>query len=266
VTEGELWTREQLRALLEARFSPRAIVRFLAASQRRANDVRRRRPELARQSRRWIAVGAAAWAGAAAAGGPLRARARPGLSWWALTWLMLDWHLGMFETADGRPRPLGPADALTLGRVWLVPIAAAEPTPVVCGLAAASDVLDGVAARATEPTRAGRDLEGLADTCFAVAALRGARRRGWLGGEVVAFEAARLGAGFAYALYVYFGRAAAPDPAVTRAARITTPVRVTGLILAGLGRRRLGTLALAGGSAWSVAAVARAALTGRDGA
>jgi hypothetical protein len=37
---------------------------------------------------------------------------------------MLDWHLGMFETDDGRPRRLGPADALTLSRVSLVPTVA----------------------------------------------------------------------------------------------------------------------------------------------
>jgi len=37
-----------------------------------------------------------------------------------------------------------------------------------------------------------------------------------------------LAAGFGYALFVYFGRATAPDPRVTRAARVTTPVRAAG--------------------------------------
>ena len=42
---------------------------------------------------------------------------------------------------------------------------------------AISDVLDGVLARRSGPTRAGRDLEGLVDACFGAAALRGALRR-----------------------------------------------------------------------------------------
>jgi len=34
---------------------------------------------------------------------------------------MLDWHLGMAEGGDGRPRErLSPADAITLARFWLV--------------------------------------------------------------------------------------------------------------------------------------------------
>ena len=40
--------------------------------------------------------------------------------------LMVDWHLGMVETEAGQPRPLGPADAATLTRAWLVPLAAAR--------------------------------------------------------------------------------------------------------------------------------------------
>ena len=123
--------------------------------------------------------------------------------------VMLDWHLGMFETEDGRPRNLGAADALTLARAWLVPVALDAPTPLVCLAAAATDALDGPAARRAGPTRAGRDLEGLVDACFAAAALRGARRRGWLGRAPVAGELARIGAGFAYAVGVWFGRAAA---------------------------------------------------------
>ena len=38
LTEGELWAREQLTALLAARFSPPAAGRFLLASQRRAKS------------------------------------------------------------------------------------------------------------------------------------------------------------------------------------------------------------------------------------
>ena len=183
---------------------------------------------------------------------------RAGLAWWAAVALMLDWHLGMVETEDGRPRPLGPADALTLARVWLAPAMLDEPRPVLVSLAGASDVLDGVVARAGESTRIGRDLEGLADACFVGAALRGARRRELVGSTVTAAELTRLGAGLGYALAVWFGTAAAPDPAVLRAARLTTPVRIGGLVAAGLGRRRLAETLMLGGCLASVAAVLRA--------
>ena len=209
--------------------------RFLAASQRRSNERRAARPLLARQARSWIAAGALAWA-ALAAGGvePFRRRRRSGLAWWGLTGLMLDWHLGMVETEDGQPRPLGPADACTLARAWLVPIAADTPAPLVCGLAAATDGLDGVLARAGRPTRLGRDLEGLVDAAFAMAALRGAARRGWLGRPVAAIEAARLAGGTAYAFARYFGSSASPAPEVMRAGRVTAIARTAGLIAAGL--------------------------------
>ncbi|MFL5956925.1 MAG: hypothetical protein ACJ756_05700, partial [Solirubrobacterales bacterium] len=128
--------------LLERRFSPAAVAGFLAASFRRSAHVRRSRPELARQSRRWMAIGAAA--------------------------------------------------------------------------------------------------------------LRGPLRRGAVAPAAVGVELARLGAGFGYALVIYFGRADAPDPRVTRAARPATPVRAAGLVAAGLGRRRPASALLAAGSAWSI--------------
>lgn len=259
LTEGELWTREQLALLIDAGFRPRAVGGFLAASQRRANRIRNERPHTAAGARAATAAGAAGWVALALAGvQPYRRRVRAGLLWWALTGAMLDWHLGMVETEDGRPRPLGAADAVTLVRVWLVPVAADSPTIAVCTLAAASDWLDGTLARRAEPTRIGRDLEGLADACFAVAALRGARARGWLGTWPAAGELARLLAGTGYALWAYFARAGAPDPEVTRAARVTTPVRTAGLVAAAAGLRRPATALVIGGSAVSVAAVARA--------
>lgn len=259
LTEGEQWAREQLAALRERRFTPRALAAFLLASQRRANEVRRAQPELGGQSRRWMALGAAAWAAGALAGAePFRRRASTTTAWWGACTLMLDWHLGMVETSDGRPRPLGAADAMTLARAWLVPLAADDPAPLVCALAAASDVLDGRLARRAEPTRIGRDLEGLVDFCFAVAALRGARRHDLVGRSVVAAELTRLSAGFAYALGVYFGRAEPPDPGLLRAARLTTPVRAAGLIAAGLRRRRLADALLAAGALVSLGATSRA--------
>ena len=212
LTEGERWTRERLVELLSARFAPRAIGRFFLDSQRRANLVRGRRPDLAHQSRVCIGSGAALWAALALAGvEPYRERLREGLAWWALTGVMLDWHLGMFETPGGSPRPIGVADGLTLARVWLAPVALEDPRALVLAVGFATDVLDGQAARRlAQPTRAGRDLEGLADLCFAGAVLVGLRRRDRVGRAASAAELARLGAGLAYALLVYFGRAERP--------------------------------------------------------
>lgn len=259
LTAGEAWTREQLAQLRERRFSPAAVVHFLAASQRRAGDVRAARPEVARRARLWTAAGAAAWLLLAVAGRePYRRRLATGMLWWAAVAVMLDWHLGMLETEDGRPRNLGPADALTLTRAWLVPVIADGLQPAVVAAVAATDVLDGAAARATAPTRAGRDLEGLVDSVVVGAALLGARRRDELSPTATALETARLASGLAYAMLVYFGRASAPDPSVMRAARATTPLRIAGLIAAGRRHRRAGSALLATGSLLSLAAVGRA--------
>lgn len=264
LTDGERWARQELAALRSAGYVPAAWRRFLAASLRRARERRDERPELARQARAWIAIGAAAWAGAAAAGAqPFRRRTRSGLGWWALTGLMLDWHLGMVETTGGGPRALGPADACTLLRAWLTPAAADDPSAPICAVAAITDVLDGALARAGEPTRIGRDLEGLVDTAFALAALRGATGRGRLGGPVAAVEAARLSAGTLYASAAYFRTAEPPDTRLTGSARMASPVRAAGLIAAGLGRRRAAGALVAASSAVSLAATTRAALAPR---
>jgi len=261
-TEGEEWTREQLQRLLDARFRPVAVARFLLASQRRASRVRRERPDVARREVAWAAVGAAAWLALAALGvDPFRGRLRLGLGGWAVTVAMLDWHLGMLETPDGQPRNLGPADAATLVRAWLVPAVADRPSAVLCAVGFATDALDGPLARASQPTRLGRDLEGLVDAAFTAAALRGARRHGWLSRVALVAESVRLGGGLAYAVAVYFRRAEAPDPRVLRAARAVAPVRAAGMILAGGGRRRLGESLLVGGSVVSVAAARPAART-----
>ncbi len=254
LTEGERWARAELARLRDGRFAPPAIARFLLASQRRAGDVRRARPALGRQAWAWSATGAAGWLGLAAAGvEPFRRRLRAGLGWWAACAVMLDWHLGMLETEAGRPRALSAADALTLGRVWLVPVAWDAPRPAVVLAAAVSDMLDGTLARAVEPTRAGRDLEGLVDACFAVAALRGARRTGGLGARAARAEVARQGLGFAYGLWAYFARLGPPDQRWTKTARALTPVRAAGLVAAGLGWRRLADVLVLGGAGASAA-------------
>lgn len=256
-TEGEEWARRELERLLRARFGPRATARFLAASQRRANRVRRERPELARRERSWAARGWAAWLALAALDrAPFRRRMVAGLSGWALTVLMLDWHLGMLETPAGERRNLGPADAATLLRAWLVPAVAAEPSALLCSVGFATDALDGPLARATQPTRLGRDLEGLVDAAFAAAVLRGARRGASLSRASTAVEGLRLGAGLTYAVASYFGRARAPDADVLRAGRAVAPVRAAGLILAVSGRRRAGEALLWTGSIAGIAALA----------
>ena len=174
---------------------------------------------------------------------------------------MLDWHLGMVETVDGRPRTLGAADACTLVRAWLVPVAADAPSSIVCALALATDGLDGALARAGEPTRLGpRDLERVVDAAFTAAALRGAVRQGWLAPSAATAEGARLVAGGAYAIAAYLGPATPPDPAIRRAARLAMPVRGAGLVAAGLGRRRT-----AGALVWTWAVVSAAAVGGVAG-
>lgn len=290
LTEGERWAREQLAALLARRFSPPAIGAFLLDSQRRTNSERAARPETSARMRRWMLLGSAAYVGHSLVARPgaaalrerfvqreeprtLRVASPPrlptpphltvALAWWGATWVMLDWHIGMLETEDGRARNLGPADAVTLARAWLVPFVAQRPDPALVFAAWASDGLDGRLARATEPTRLGRDLEGLVDACFAAAALRGARRTDTLPAWALAGELARLGGGFAYALWLYFGRADAPNPVVTKAARRTTPLRVAGLAAAGTGRRELGGALLGAGSLWSLGAVLVALRLGR---
>ena len=220
---------------------PRPCLEFLKAAWIKAQATRRRRPELARQEAAWILAGFAGWLLAARslpASPSARARAR-GLLWWAGCGLMLDWHLGMLETPEGRPVRLGAADALTLARAWLAPAVAAQPEPMLLLVGGLTDVADGRIARVTRCTRFGRDLEGLADACFSWAALRGAVRAGGLSPRPAALEQARLLAGTAHASAAYFVAGRAPNPAVRRGGRSAVPLRLGGLVAGGLGRRAL---------------------------
>lgn len=258
-TAGERWARDELHRLRELRFTPAAVSAFLGASQERSRQTRRQRPDLARRATRWERIGAAATLAAACSSRPRdRAFVVRACAWWAAVALMLEWHLGMLESEDGEPRNLGGADALTLGRAWLVPFIARHADPAMIALAAATDVLDGAAARATVPTRAGRDLEGLVDAVAAAAALAGLRRDGRISPGVGRLEAVRLAGGVGYGLYAYFARAQPPRAALVRAARATTPLRVSGLIIAASGRRRPGQRLLAAGSLASIALLASA--------
>ncbi|MGH2968252.1 MAG: CDP-alcohol phosphatidyltransferase family protein [Solirubrobacteraceae bacterium] len=261
-TDGELWARAELERLLDRGFRPRAVAGFLAASQRRANQVRRERPEVARREAAWAIAGAAAWLGLAAHGvEPFRRRAAAGLGGWALTILMLDWHLGMLETPEGDKRNLGAADAATLLRAWLIPAVAGGPSPLLCTIGFGTDMLDGQLARATRSTRLGRDLEGLVDAAFSAAALCGNRRGGRSSRMATVAEAVRMGVGFAYAVACYFGRAKAPDARVLRAGRAIAPARAAGVLLSAAGRDRLGGALLLAGSAVGTAVVARSLIS-----
>ena len=239
MTDGERWTRE---ALAELR-GRRSLTSFLVAAHRRAAATRAERPRLTRQARAWSAAGAAAWLLP-----PVRPRARAGLAWWLGVALMLDWHLGMVETEDGEPRMLGPADFCTLLRAWLVPLAAQNPHPSVLALGLVTDAADGALARRAAPTRAGRDLEGLVDSAFAAASIRGLTRAGRLGRRSAALEAARLVGGFTYASAAYFGAGRPPAVSLSRAGRPTAPLRAFALLAAASGRRRAGDVLLAAGA------------------
>lgn len=259
MTDGERWARDELERLRSRHFSPAAVTAFLLASGHRAADARAARPDLARRARRWELAGLAAWALAAAAGRqPFRRRLGPGLAWWGATCVMLDWHLGMFESEDGRPCNLGAADALTLTRAWLVPVIADGMSPAALGVAAVTDAVDGPVARTTSPTRAGRDLEGLVDAAVLVAALLAAARRRRLHPGVIALELGRLMAGVAFSSAVYFTRAKPPSAVILQAGRWTTPVRVAGLMAAGAGHRRPADLLVGSGSVASLGLLAAA--------
>lgn len=247
LTDGERWTRAELARGRAAGWRPRAVAAFLAAARDRSADDRRARPELTRQARRWSALGAAAWvAGTARGPGPLRRRFVPGIAGWTATAALLDWHLGMVQTAEGEPRPLGTADAATLARVWLAPIAAERAAPAVLLAGFATDVADGVLARRSVPTRFGRDFDGGADAVFVAAATLGAYRSGHLPGWAAAAEGAWLGVGLGRAVTSYFGDGAPPSPAGAAAARTAGPLRAVGLVAAGAGHRAGGLLVLAG--------------------
>ena len=247
LTDGERWTAEALAQLRRRRYRPAAWIAFLAGSLERSRASRSQRPALARQAGAWGLAGGAAWCATCVAARH-RADLDPpfiaGLAWWLVVWRMLDWHLGMAEGGDGRPRSrLSPADAVTLARFWLVPALpaaarAGAPLPAVIALGAATDWLDGTLARRTGRTRLGRDLDTTADLAFLTTAAVSARRAGRLPGLGFAALAGRHGIGLIVALVAVFGRARRP---AIRARPWGAPLRFGGLALCTLNRPRVGT-------------------------
>ena len=252
LTDGEQWTARELTLLRRRGYRPSAWNAFIRSSLERSNASRRERPRMARQARAWGVAGALAWIAAwrfARDAEHAQLRLLPGLAWWVSVWQMLDWHLGMAEGGDGHPRELlAAADAITLTRFWLVPVAfgtrRSPALPAVIMLAGLTDWLDGAVARQNGRTRLGRDLDTMADLAFAGSAaivMRTTRRITPLAFSALA---ARQSIGVAIATAAVFARARRP---AIRARPWGAALRVGGLALSAAGRDRSGTVLLLAG-------------------
>jgi hypothetical protein len=269
--EGERWARDQLLQLRAARYHPRAARRFVAASLERAAIVRRTRPALARQSRRWAATGLTgglAACGAARHAGLPAPRPATWATWWAACAVMLDWHLGMLEAPDSAARDrLTAGDAASLARVALVPFVASAPPRrrsfvAFLAIAAATDAADGALARRSSPTRLGRDLDTMGDALVGLAGARSARRGGWLDAPAARLVVARHTAPIALTALAYFVHGRRPPSAIRASTRWTAPAILGGMMLCPW-RHRAGNLLAAAGAAAALTSQ-RAALTVRD--
>jgi phosphatidylglycerophosphate synthase len=206
--------------------------------------------------RRWGLVGAAGWLVTYAevrrfGSDHVQLRLLPGLAWWLAVWQMLDWHLGEAEGGDGIPRRrLGPADAVTLARFWLVPVVSgaqwsARELPLVIAAGGLTDAVDGWLARRDGRTRLGRDLDTFADFAFMSAAVRAGWRSGRITSTAPAGLADRHALGAGIATRAVFGEARRP---AIRARRWGGALRIGGLVAATAGARRLGNAMLTAGS------------------
>lgn len=262
MTEGEAWARRALGELRAGRYGLRAWAHFLHASFARAGERRRQRLREHRLVVVLGAVGLVYWAGAA--GRPWLALA--GAAWWVTAMLMLDWHLGMLEHLDGTPiAGLGAANLLTLMRAGLPPalfvLAGTDVGVALFVAAGASDVLDGVVARARhEVTRLGIWLDPAVDGVVVGAAAFGAMRAHLLAGSVVALVVARYGLPWLVVGTYYFARAAPPERAGFVSGRVPGLVLYAGLALTLLrlpGATPLVVTGAAGGLATFAAALGR---------
>ncbi len=255
LTDGERWTARELALLRYRGYRPGAWVAFIDSSLERSAANRRERSRMARQARAWGAAGAVAWIAAcrsARNADQIKLRLTPGLVWWLSVYQMLDWHLGMAESGDGRPRErLGIPDAVTLTRFWLVPAASGtsrspKALPTVIILAGVTDWLDGALARRQGRTRLGRDLDTTADLAFFSTAAIAMHRAGRIAPIGFAALAARQSIGLAVALGAVFARARRP---AIRARPWGAALRVVGLALNAASRKRSGTALLLAGCA-----------------
>jgi phosphatidylglycerophosphate synthase len=253
LTDGERWTALELELLRRGGYRLHSWISFVRHSLRRAADTRAASPALARQARRWCALGGGATVLAWRVGHGRLSPAPPllsGLLWWVVFWQMLDWHLGMAEGGDGIPRArLGRADAVTMVRLWFVPmLPTLSNTPhalaTAIAIGGASDWLDGALARRDGRTRLGRDLDTFSDLFFLQSATNATRRAGRLGALGATAVSARQVAGVAVACGAVFARARRP---AIRARRAGALLRVSGLTLAASGHERAGTTLLVAG-------------------
>lgn len=236
-SEGEEWAARELDELRARRFKPSAWRSFIVNSFNRAAQIRAQRPALARQARGWSAVGAVAGVGVGAVNPRLRRQIPALMVWWLAVATMLDWHLGMVEGPTGEYREsLSGADALTLARLWTVPILAAarEPetfTALIVAMAL-TDTLDGPLARRCGATRLGRDLDRSADLAVLFAAVTAARREGWLKAPVTHLLLFRAGLPIAFVAGSYFLQGARPKANGFQSFRRLTPALIGGLAIA----------------------------------
>jgi phosphatidylglycerophosphate synthase len=247
MTTGERWATDELDRLREANFRPGAWWRFLDASFTRARETRTARPALARQARQWSAAGLLAGLILCKSRRVFAPRSSHFVVWWLATAAMLEWHLGMLEGPAGERRDrLTAADALTLQRIWSVPFLAAQragrPFAVLLIAAGASDVLDGALARRAGRTRLGRDLDTVADALTTVAAVRVARRAGWLPGTVARLAAARSAIPIGVVATTYFRTGQRPTGDAFGPTRALAPVLLAGLATSPLSPRAGATL------------------------
>jgi phosphatidylglycerophosphate synthase len=160
---------------------------------------------------------------------------------------MLDWHLGMAEGGDGRPRrQLSAADGVSLVRFWLVPVLPAARysragLPAVILAGGVTDWLDGALARRDGRTRLGRDLDTTADLALIVIAAVSARAAGRLTSMAFTALGARYASGVVLSAVAVFGRGRRP---AVRARPWGALPRVVGLAMCAAGLRRAGTAVL----------------------
>jgi len=234
VTEGERWARELLAELHAAHFAPRAWQRFLARSIERADERRRERDREHQQAVVLGALGLAAWAALALAGEPALAAA--GAVWWALTILMLDWHLGMLVRRDGTPLgTIGVPNLLSLARIGAVPaLPALAPGLLAAALAAAAatNALDGLVARQRDQvSRLGFWLDAVADALVLSAAAVLAAGHGKLPAWAAALVVARFALPAAAIVGSYFLTLEPPSARLVRG-RVAGIALWAGLVIA----------------------------------
>jgi cardiolipin synthase len=236
VTEGERWTRELLAELRDGRFSPPAWRRFLRESFARAREQRAAHPSAHRQVVLAGVAGLGGWGGVAAAGRPMLGAV--GAAWWLAVALMLNWHLGLLETPEGRRVDrLGLPNLLSLSRAGLLPaLPVLPPAWLATALlaAAVTDVLDGRLARARGAvTRLGLWLDGTVDgllLAVAAATLAHVGRLPWWAATLVLLRVALPWV----SLPIWFARAEIPTFGGYVSGRIPGAVLLAGLVAAAL--------------------------------